>query len=144
LCFIFIFRLSSFGRGLIMQSENIYATGALGVNVLQVKTLAFVISSCLAGTAGMFFAYYLNYIDPSSFSLAEMVFVLTIIIVGQPGSFWGVFFATFFLVLIPEPLRFVELPAGILGPMRQLLFALILYFTVLLRKSHLFPLRRHI
>lgn len=144
LCLVYIYRTSSFGRNLLMQSENVFATAALGINVLKVKTIAFVISSCLAGIAGMFFAYYLNYIDPSSFSLAEMVFVLTILIVGQPGSFWGVFFATLFLVLIPEPLRFIDLPTGILGPMRQLLFALILYLTVLTRKAQLFPVKRQV
>ena len=133
---------SKFGRQLKMQSENVYAAGSLGVSIFNIRNWAFALSSSYAGLAGCFFALYLTYIDPSSFSLNEMVFVLTILIVGQPGSFWGVIIATFFLVLLPEPLRFIEMSPGILGPMRQFLYALILYLTVLSRKASLFPVKR--
>lgn len=134
--------LSKFGRQLRMQSEHVHAATALGTSIFSARNWAFIFSSCYAGIAGAFFAFYLTYIDPSSFALNEMVFILTILIVGQPGSFWGVIGATFFLVLLPEPLRFIELPPGILGPMRQMIFALILYFTVLFRKKSLFPVKR--
>jgi branched-chain amino acid transport system permease protein len=135
---------SAFGRKLKMQSEHIHATMALGTSLFTIRNYAFVISSGYAGIAGCFFSYYLTYIDPSSFALHEMVFILTILIVGQPGSFWGVIGATIFLVLLPEPLRFVELSPGILGPMRQFIYAGILYLTVLFRKKSLFPVKRHI
>ena len=116
----------------------------MGASLFQIRNYAFIVSSFVAGIAGSFFAFYLMYIDPSSFAIHEMVFVLTILIVGQPGSFSGVIFATFFLVLLPEPLRFVELNPGILGPMRQFLYAFILYSTVLVRKGSLFPVKRHV
>src|SRR3546814_13663115 len=66
----------------------------------DLRTAAFVISSICAGLAGSLFAYYIHYIDPSSFTLTEMVFVLSIVVVGKPGSFWGVTAATAFLVQI--------------------------------------------
>ena len=117
---------------------------ALGKNAVALRTAGFVISSLFAGLAGSLFAYYINYIDPSSFSLTEMVFVLTIVIVGRPGSFWGCIVASFFLVLLPEPLRFLEIPSSILGPMRQLLYALILFTSVYINRGRLFPERREI
>ena len=88
------------------------------------------------------FAYYINYIDPSSFSLNEMVFVLSIVIVGKPGSFWGVCLATVFLVLLPEPLRQLEIPSSYLGPMRQLLHSLILFAVLFWKRETLFPKER--
>ena len=64
----------------------------------------YLLATMFAGLAGAFFAYYINYIDPSSFSLSDMVFVVTICVVGRPGAFWGCMGGTAFLVLLPEAL----------------------------------------
>ncbi len=136
-----IFR-SRFARDLRALSEHEYAALSLGKDTQRIRNAAFVISSAIAGLAGSIYAYYLNYIDPSSFGLPEMVFILSIVIVGRPGSFFGVIFATFFLVLLPEPLRFVEISPSILGPMRQLLYAVILFAVVYWKRETMFPIER--
>jgi branched-chain amino acid transport system permease protein len=139
----FIFK-SSFARSLRAQAESEVSALALGKQTQFDRNVSFFISSALAGLAGSFFAYYLNYIDPSSFAFPEMVFVLTIVVVGSPGSFWGVMLACFFLVLLPEPLRFLEIDSSILGPMRQLLHALILFGVVYWKRETLFPVERKV
>lgn len=138
-----IFR-SKMGRQMMMQSEHIPASQSLGVPLFRLRNSGFVISSIFAGIAGSIFAIYLTYIDPSSFALHEMVFVLTIIIVGSPGSFWGVCGATVFLVLLPEPLRFIDINPSILGPARQFLYALILFLVVFIRREKIFPIKRFV
>lgn len=143
IAFFFIIR-SPFGRALRALAEYEQAALALGLNTSRIRNLAFLFSSFGAGLAGSFFAYYLNYIDPSSFSLSEMVFVMTIVIVGRPGSFLGVIFSTVFLVLLPEPLRFVEIDSSILGPMRQLLYAVILFAIVWWKRKTIFPEQREV
>jgi len=135
---------SLFARQLQAQAEHPPATEALGVRLTRLKNLAFIISSSFAGLAGSIFAYYINYIDPSSFGLHEMIFVLSITIIGKPGSFWGLVFATVFLVLLPEPLRFIEMSPSILGPMRQLLYAVILFTVVYWKRASLFPVQRSV
>src|SRR5262249_20691676 len=130
LCAMYMIFNSPFARGLKAISEYEHAAAALGKNARQLKNLSFFVASALAGLAGSLFAYYINYIDPSSFQLNEMIFILTIVIVGRPGSFWGVIAATIFLVLLPESLSFIDIPNDILGPMRQLLYALILFAVV--------------
>lgn len=134
----------SFGRALRAQAEYNDAARALGRDTGLVRNMSFLVSSASAGLAGSFFAYYLNYIDPSSFSLSEMVFVLTIVVVGRPGSLWGVSFATVFLVLLPEPLRFIEINSAYLGPTRQLLQAAILFAVVYVNRRSLFPPQREV
>jgi hypothetical protein len=52
--------------------------------------------------------------------------------------------ATVFLVLLPEPLRFIDLPSSILGPMRQLLHSLVLLAVVWLNRKRLFPSQREV
>lgn len=133
---------SWFARQLRGQAEHELAALSLGINTRSIRNDCFIISSALAGLAGSLFAYYINYIDPSSFSLNEMIFVLSIVIVGKPGSFWGVIGSTFFLVLLPEPLRFLEISPSILGPMRQLLYALILFAVVYWKRERIFPVQR--
>lgn len=141
LAFYFIFE-SSFARRLRAQAENAYAAMSLGLVIKDIRNDSFIVSSLFAGLAGSFFAYYINYIDPSSFGLHEMVFVLSIVIIGKPGSFWGVILSTVFLVLLPEPLRFINIPPSILGPMRQLLYSLILFGVVYWKRATLFPVER--
>ena len=95
-----------YARALRGQAEADFACQTLGWNTIRVRNVSFLVSSSLAGLSGSLFAYYLNYIDPTSFSLKEVIFVLTIVVVGKPGSYWGVIAATCFLVLLPEPFRF--------------------------------------
>jgi branched-chain amino acid transport system permease protein len=116
----------------------------MGCDTGTVRNMSFLVSSATAGLAGSFFAYYLNYIDPSSFALAEMVFILTIVVVGRPGALWGVSLGTVFLVLLPEPLRFIEINSAYLGPARQLLQAVILFAVVYVNRRSLFPPQREV
>lgn len=133
---------SPFGRSLRALAEFERAAASLGKNTRRTRNIAFCVSSAFAGLAGSFLSYYLNYIDPSSFGLGEMVFILTIVIVGSPGSFWGAIGASAFLVLLPEPLRFLDISSAYLGPMRQLLHAMILFAVVWWKRDKLFPQRR--
>ena len=140
-CMYFL-RVSPFGRLLRAQSENEFAAMALGRDVARARNLSFLVSSAFAGFAGALFASYLNYVDPSSFSLTEMILVLSMVVVGRPGSFWGITFSTIFLVLLPEPLRFLDFPPSALGPLRQIVYSAILVGVVYWRKESLFPRRR--
>lgn len=142
--FLYLLFRSSFARKLRMQAESPVSAESLGVFLKTTRNDCFIISSMFAGLAGSMYAYYINYIDPSSFNLHEMVFLISIVVVGKPGSFWGVTLATAFLVLLPEPLRFVALPPGILGPARQMLYATILFSVVYWKRHTLFPLQREI
>lgn len=136
---------SSFARALHAYGEGDLVAQSLGWNTNQLRLYAFAIASTFAGISGALFAWFLNYIDPSSFSLAEMVLVLTIAIVGRPGSFWGVVVATVLLVgVIPESLRFLPLPSSVLGPLRQFIYATILFGIVWWRRFELFPVERKI
>ncbi len=144
LIFVYFLFCGRLARNLRSLAENEYAAQAIAKDKKRVRNFAFMLSALFAGIAGCLFAYYINYIDPSSFTLTEMVFVLSIVIVGRPGSFWGVILSTIFLVLLPEPLRQLEIPPSILGPMRQMLYALILFGVVFWRREVLFPVQRRV
>lgn len=145
--FFLVFSRNIFSRRLRAQAEFESGALSLSVNAKLSRLWGFMIAASGAGVAGCFFAFYLQYIDPSSFSFLEMVFVLTICVVGRPGSFWGTLGATVFLFLLPEAVSQIswinERPA-ILGPMRQMMYAIILFVVLLLNKSRLFPSPREV
>ncbi len=62
---------------------------ASGVNVRAYRTLAFVIASGFAGLSGALLAHYIGTINPGSFEVEQMVFVLTWAIVGGTATFYG-------------------------------------------------------
>ena len=140
----FVLRAAPFGKFLYAQSEFEQAVDSLGVSAARMRSIACVISAIYAGSAGGFFAMYLSFIDPTSFSLGEMVFILSIVILAGLFSVGSIIGSTLFLVVLPELLRFTDIPSAILGPARQFLYAMILYLVVLVRGKKIFIVRREV
>lgn len=121
---------SPFGRVLRALSEDEVYTKSLGKNVGQYKVVSFVISGMLASIAGVLYAHYISYIDPTSFTVDESIFILSIVIIGGMRNLKGIFFAAAFLVLLPEALRFVGMPSSIAANMRQIIYGLALILVI--------------
>lgn len=129
----------SYGRALRAVGEFQMGAESLGFDSGGLRLWGVVFASASAGLVGALFSFYLSFIDPSSFSLTEMILVITIVVVGRPGSFWGVVASTVGLTLVPEALRFVDMPSSVLGPVRQALYAVILFAFVWINRAKLFP-----
>lgn len=121
---------SPFGRVLRALSEDEVYTKSLGKNVGHFKVISFVISGILASIAGVLYAHYISYIDPSSFTIDESIFILSIVIIGGMRNLKGIFFAAAFLVLLPEALRFVGMPSSIAANMRQIIYGIALILVI--------------
>ncbi len=121
---------SPFGRVLRALSEDEVYTKSLGKNVGQYKVVSFVISGMLASIAGVLYAHYISYIDPTSFTVDESIFILSIVIIGGMRNLKGILFATVFLVLLPEALRFVGMPSSIAANMRQIIYGTALILVI--------------
>src|SRR5690606_39228756 len=100
-------------------------------NTFRLKYQSMMISAYFAGIAGSLYAHYITYIDPSTFYLQDLILVMTIVIVGGLASLRGTLLAAFLIILIPEALRFVDMPSSIIGPGRQIIYALILIMILL-------------
>jgi branched-chain amino acid transport system permease protein len=121
---------SPFGRVLRALSEDEVYTKSLGKNVGQYKVVSFVISGMIASVAGVLYAHYISYIDPTSFTVDESIFILSIVIIGGMRNLKGIFFAASFLVLLPEALRFVGMPSSIAANMRQIIYGIALILVI--------------
>lgn len=124
---------SPIGRILRSIREDEIFTASVGKNVVFYKIQIFIISSSMAALGGGLYAYYFNFVDPSSFTLMESIFILSIVIIGGSGSLLGPVAGAVFLVLLPELLRFTGLPSSIAANIRQILYGALLVVFMMWR-----------
>jgi branched-chain amino acid transport system permease protein len=140
LAYLLIARIvkSPFGKVLEAIRDDELATRILGKNTFKMKSISLMISAFFAGIAGSLYAHYITFIDPSSFTLLQLIPVLSMVIIGGLGSLEGTAVATIILTLLPEPLRFIGFPSSIVGPMRQIIYALILLLILIYKPKGFF------
>lgn len=93
------------GRAWEALREDEIACRSLGLNHVLVKLSAFMMGASTAGLAGVFFATYQGFVNPSSFTFFESALILAIVVLGGMGSTLGVVIAAFCLTVLPEMLR---------------------------------------
>ncbi len=124
---------SSYGRVLKAIREDEIFSAASGKNVASYKVQIFMIGGALASIAGVIYATYITYIDPTSFTVMESIFIISIVIIGGAGNLWGSVVGAAVLVALPELLRFVGLPNSVAANIRQILYGGLLIVFMLWR-----------
>jgi branched-chain amino acid transport system permease protein len=127
-----------FGSVLAAIRDDELAAKTLGKNTEKMKMYSLGISAFFAGIAGSLYASYITFIDPSSFTFLQIIPLLLIIVVGGIASLRGTLIATIIIILLPEPLRFIGFPSSIIGPMRQIIYAIILLVILIYFPKGLF------
>ena len=124
LLFYFLKKLtmSSFGLTLRALSEDEIFTQSIGKNVYLSKVIAFTLSAMLASIPGTLYAHYISFIDPTSFTINESIFILSIVIIAGTRNLWGCLIAAAILVLLPEGLRFIGIPNAVAANVRQIVY----------------------
>jgi branched-chain amino acid transport system permease protein len=123
---------SAFGRTLRAVREDEIAAQATGKNVVLVKIVITTISSALGALGGSLYAHYITYINPSSFTLEESIFITSLVILGGTERLAGPVVGAFILLAVPEALKFLAIPDTVAAPTRQILYGglLILFMFV--------------
>jgi branched-chain amino acid transport system permease protein len=124
---------SPFGLALNAVREDEVAAMALGKNVRSLRIRAFAISAGGAGLAGAMYAHYVTFIDATSFTFTESVYILSLVIVGGVATTRGPVIGAVLLVTIPEMLRFVGFSSGVDSNLRQLIYGLLLIIFAMTR-----------
>lgn len=136
----FFYRIqhSPYGRILKAIRTDELSAKALGRNTVTLKTWAFFLSAAFAGVAGLIYASYVSYIDPTSFTLDESIFIITALFIGGIGSkVWGPVVGAAVVVILPELLRFVGLPDAVAANLRQIIYGLALITLMFVRPQGL-------
>lgn len=123
---------SRLGRAWTAIRDDEDVAQALGINLVNVKLLAYGLGAAFAGLAGSIFAVMLGSIFPHSFQLIISINVLALIIVGGMGSLPGVALGAAALIGLPELLREF-------GEYRFLFYGLVIVVMMRIRPEGLWP-----
>ncbi len=118
---------SPWGRMLRALRDDELAARGLGKDVRVAKVWAIAIGCGMAGFGGAMLASYMQYVNPTVADINEAVLLISMIIIGGVGnSFRGPFFGALLLILIPEGLRFIDMPITMAAEMRLMIYGLLL------------------
>jgi branched-chain amino acid transport system permease protein len=127
-------RGSRLGRAWLAIREDEDVAEALGVNLVQTKTLAYMLGAAFAGLGGAIFAGLIGSVFPSSINILVSINVAAIVIVGGMGSIPGVILGAIVLIGLPELFReFSEY--------RFLFYGIVLMVMMRFRPEGLWPSR---
>jgi branched-chain amino acid transport system permease protein len=155
------FRLqeSRVGRAWMAIREDEMAAGAMGVDHVRYKLLAFAIGAGIAGLAGTFHVAKLTTATPEMFQFPVSVMILVMVVLGGMGSVRGVVLAALLLAFLQsEILQELTFWVNALGRSTgivylqkvqlitslELIFGLILVLMMLFRREGLWPSVRRV
>lgn len=80
---------SPIGRAWVAVREDELVAQSVGIRTRRYKLLAYVCGASIASAAGVVFAHMQQFINPDNFTLEDNFIVLSLVIVGGAGTFWG-------------------------------------------------------
>lgn len=85
--------------------EDETAASSMGVSPVRAKLTAFVLGTVMAGLSGTLYAHYMRFISADSFAFSFSVTLLSIVVAGGLGTFWGPVLGAVILGVLPEVFR---------------------------------------
>jgi branched-chain amino acid transport system permease protein len=126
---------SSFGRSLRAMRDDELGAQSVGIDPRVLKMKIFALSAAIAGAAGAFWAHYVSFISPDSFTPVVSIGMLAMVVLGGLGSVPGAIFGGAVLAALPEVLRFA-------ADYREAIYGAIMALMVLYRPQGILG-RRH-
>ena len=114
---------SRIGDAMIAVRENEELAKSLGVDAMESKVFAFTTGGFLAGMAGSFYAHYILFISPVTFTMNESINMLVMVIFGGMSTLFGPILGAVSLTILPEFLRMA-------GEMRLVIYGFALIFFI--------------
>jgi branched-chain amino acid transport system permease protein len=100
---------SNYGRAMIAAREDVIAAQSNGINILNSRNLAFVLSAFLTAVGGGLMAHYLTSFSPATFYFTATFNYIIMLVVGGLGSVSGSIIGTTLVTIFSEILRNAEL-----------------------------------
>ncbi|MBP5280825.1 MAG: branched-chain amino acid ABC transporter permease [Erysipelotrichaceae bacterium] len=119
---------SKYGRAIMSARDNWIAAESIGIGITRTKTLAFVISSILAGMAGALYALNYSTLQPAKFDFNTSILALVYVVFGGLGNINGTMISTVVLYILPELLRSLQ-------DYRMLIYAIVLIIVMQMTNS---------
>ncbi len=150
-------RDSRVGRAWMAIREDEIAAGAMGINLVRFKLLAFATGAGFAGAVGTLYVAKLQTATPEMFGYPVSVMILVMVVLGGMGSVWGVVAGALLLQglqswFLPQSTEWLHalgraahaswLQRADLTQATELIFGVILVGMMLFRREGLIPAHR--
>ncbi len=109
------FRESRWGIQLRASADDEVGAAAMGVNIFQVRLIAWVLSGVLLSVAGIAYAYYLGTISARPFYFNHVFLTLAMLILGGMRTVTGAVLGTFLISFGLEVVRWLETGPEVIG-----------------------------
>lgn len=132
--FTLVRRLERSWIGLNLDALRLDETAAqcFGLNIVRWKVTAFLLGNFLIGIAGTLQGMVVGFVQPNSYTFADSLIFVSILLLGGIGNPWGVVVATLIVVIVPEKLQAIQ-------EYRFLLYAALVMLVLLFRPEGLLP-----
>jgi ABC-type branched-subunit amino acid transport system permease subunit len=136
LAFLVVRRLERSWVGLNLDAVRLDETACavFGIDVARWKILAFTFGNFFAGVAGAAYAMMTGFVAPNSFTFADSLVMVSIVLLGGLGNLWGVALAAAIMLVLPEKLQALQ-------EYRFLLYAVLVIVILMVRPQGLMPRR---
>lgn len=115
---------SRIGRALRAIRNDSIAAEVMGINLSFYKVLAFSLSAGMAGLAGALYAGYIRFISPDTFTGAESINIVIMMVIGGMGTIIGPILGAVGITYLLETMRF-------LADYRLIIYGLLMFFIIL-------------
>lgn len=132
--FVIVRRLERSWIGLNLDALRLDETAArcFGLNIVRWKITAFMLGNFFIGVAGALYGMVVGFVAPTSFTFADSLIFVSIVLLGGIGNMWGLVVATAIVVIVPEKLQAIQ-------EYRFLLYAAMVMLMLLFRPEGLLP-----
>ena len=132
--FVLVRRLERSWIGLNLDALRLdeTAAGCFGLNIVRWKVTAFLLGNFFIGIAGTLQGMVVGFVQPNSYTFADSLIFVSILLLGGIGNPWGVAVATVIVVIVPEKLQVIQ-------EYRFLLYAALVMMVLLFRPEGLLP-----
>ena len=132
--FIIVRRLERSWIGLNLDAIRLdeTAAGCFGLNIVRWKVTAFLLGNFMIGIAGTLQGMVVGFVQPNSYTFADSLIFVSILLLGGIGNPWGVAIATLIVVIVPEKLQVIQ-------EYRFLIYAALVMMVILFRPEGLLP-----
>lgn len=118
------------GLAFLAIRDDETAAQSIGIKTAKYRILAFILASFIAGIAGSFFAHFISYISPSSFTSSESFLILSMYALGGPSSLVGSLAGATLLTVASELFRAIP-------TYREILYSILLISVILFKPKGL-------
>lgn len=142
-CYLMLEKLikSPWGRVLKSIREDEDVPASLGKNVFSYKIQSLMLGSAIAGLAGSFLAFYLQYINPRNFMPMETFYAWIAVVLGGSGNNKGTILGAFILFSFFSGTRFAQgyipLSSTQIGALRIMFIGLLLIVVMMFKPEGL-------